>query len=150
MRKLSTSWPVAGVESERARTLIADMAHIRSLASEGLKLRQQSNIKVRQPLASASVPGTVSPELRALLAEELNVKEVRDGAAELSLDTALTPELVKEGDERALARAVAEARKALDLAPKDRAEVVMDDAGPYEASLSTGTVRFSLARDAHD
>ena len=138
------AWPIEPGETAEDAKLIEDMQIVRSLASEGLKLRQQFNIKVRQPLASASVPGTLSPELRALLAEELNVKEVRDGAESLSLDTELNPELIKEGDERALARAVAEARKSLNLSPKDKADIVLSDDGDYEAVLSTGTQKFSL------
>jgi isoleucyl-tRNA synthetase len=142
------SWPEAKEEGVDDAKLAEDMARVRALASEGLKLRQQSGIKVRQPLASVSFPGELPEDLAALLAEELNVKEAKSGAAELSLDTALTPALIKEGDERALARAVADARKALNLSPKDKAEVVVEDGGAYEAILSTGPVRFSLKTDA--
>jgi isoleucyl-tRNA synthetase len=142
------SWPEVGEDHADEAKLLDDMARVRALASEGLKLRQQANIKVRQPLASVSFPGALPDDLAALLAEELNVKEAIGGAEALSLDANLTPELVKEGDERALARAVADARKALRLAPKDKAETVMKEDGEYEALLSTGPARFSLKTDA--
>ncbi len=110
------AWPEAGTINP---ALHEDMARTRAIASEALMLRQKSGIKVRQPLAKLSIVGELSPELSAIVADELNVKEVVMDANEMHLDTALTPELIREGDARDFLRALADARKTAGLAPRD-------------------------------
>ncbi len=117
------AWPSAGGWSDP--TLVADMAEVRRTASLALEARQRAGVKVRQPLASltlADVTLAGKDDLLAILADEVNVKEVLFGSGfegEVLLDTEITPLLKCEGDVRELVRAVQELRKRAVLAPDD-------------------------------
>ena len=73
---------------------------------------------------------TLSKELRDVIREEVNVKEValsRDvPAGDVRLDTNITPELKEEGFVRDLIRAIQNARKEAGLSPHDTAQLTID------------------------
>lgn len=84
--------------------ILTDMQAVRNAVSEGLALRAKVKLKVRQPLASLTVPtAEFSPEDLATIADEVNVKEVRMGET-FELDVNITEELKAEGIARDIIR----------------------------------------------
>lgn len=110
-------WPEGG---EIDRTILNEMADIRSLVSLGLEQRAAAKIKVRQPLPSFSVGREIEESLAEILKDELNVKEIVVRSTEPpTLDTTITPALRDEGRVRDLIRAVQDARKEKKLSPDE-------------------------------
>ena len=110
-----------GADGARDERLDALMAAARRAVEAGLAARDAARIKVRQPLASATLPGEGLPEeIAAIVRDELNVKELRFGAEEVYLDTEVTPELRLEGLARDIVRQVQQLRKDLGLNIEDR------------------------------
>jgi isoleucyl-tRNA synthetase len=91
------------------------------VVEQGLSARDAVRIKVRQPLASVSVPGDPLPEeIAAIVREELNVKSLIFGAPEVKLDTEITEELRLEGLAREVVRVIQDRRKKLGFNVEDR------------------------------
>jgi isoleucyl-tRNA synthetase len=101
-------WPQAGRVNE---LVVRDMETVREYVNAGLSIRAKEHMKVRQPLASVTVP-TLGEfvDFEDILTEELNVKKVKQGA-ELALDLKLTPALKREGLMREIVRHIQNARK---------------------------------------
>lgn len=114
-------WPTALPINTELQT---GMERVREVSSLGLKAREASGIKIRQPLGKLSVKTIPSDAaLRALVAEEVNVKEVVEDATlqeEVVLDTEITPELREEGTLRDFVRTIQELRKQEGLSIGDR------------------------------
>ena len=120
-----SDWPTISetISKEVREKNIVAMRDVRERVSQILELRDQANMKVRQPLASASMKSWSHDEaLLDLIRDEVNVKEVTINAsidAEVALDTELTDELKKEGLQREFLRQVQSMRKKASLVPDD-------------------------------
>ena len=103
--------------------VLAEMKTAREVVTKALEARQQAGVKVRQPLQRLAIPHTLSEELRSVIADEVNVKEVITKEI-FGLDTNITPELKVEGLVREFVRAVQAARREAKMHPRDKARII--------------------------
>ncbi len=130
-------WPNVGRVNE---LVVSDMELVRDYVNHGLSIRAKERQKVRQPLASVTVPtlGTTI-DFKDILRDELNVKDVFDGG-EVSLDLYVTPELQREGLMREVVRHVQSTRKDAGLNVDDRIKL----------GLATDDTDLKIAIDEHE
>lgn len=120
--------------------VMGEMETVRAYVNEGLSLRAKAGLKVRQPLASVTVPAMGERiDFTSILVDELNVKSVQLGD-HVAIDEVITPELRREGLMREVIRHVQSVRKQSGLQIDDR--IVL--------SLSTDNKELLAAINEHE
>ncbi len=123
-----TDWPADLAKNADAK-LEESMTVVREVVEKTLAQRQESGIKVRQPLATVTVKSQYkkpSDAVLEVLLSEVNVKAVvweKGSETTVTLDTNLTPELKEEGTARELVRSIQNLRKAAGMSLSDTATV---------------------------
>lgn len=118
-----------GDDSLLDNKLIEDMKLVRQIVEMGHARRKEANLRLRQPLASATytLPTKLLKDLEKIIAEELNVKAIeykKDSALKIELDTNLTPSLIEEGEARDLIRQIQQLRKEAGLTKADKVQIL--------------------------
>ncbi len=147
-------WPESGkVDVE----VVNEMNELRSQVTEALSLRAKAAVKIRQPLASVSVPALAKRiDSESILKEELNVKEVLVGPG-VQLDLNITPALKQEGLSREVIRVVQNARKKAGLNVDERINLSLRGGGllqdvikQYQVIISNETLASTLNQSVMD
>jgi isoleucyl-tRNA synthetase len=106
--------------------VMSEMDTVRDYVNQGLSLRAKAGLKVRQPLASVTVPSLgTHVDFTVILTEELNVKQAVLGE-EVAIDETITPELKSEGLMREVVRHIQTARKKAGLNVDDRIVLALE------------------------
>jgi isoleucyl-tRNA synthetase len=145
-------YPAAG---EVDKGLLEAMKDTRTLVSFGLESRARTGIKVRQPLKTlkAIVKHQISDEMKELIKEEVNVKEVEIEVKrevphpEAHLDTEITKELAQEGLARESVRTIQEMRKKAGFEVADRIEVFFETKEERLLEVFTGDWREYIRKE---
>lgn len=117
-----TDWPKS---SKQNTAILSQMEVVRAVVNDGLAARAEAAIKVRQPLATATIATNeeLSDDLKSIIADELNVKEVVVSSADklsVQLNTNITQLLKNEGLAREIIRNIQQARKEATLEVENR------------------------------
>jgi len=110
-------WPSVNVKiKNQNEKLEQEMEELRNLVTLGLAIRKNKQLKVRQPLASATLKRKekFDNELEELIKDELNVKLISyspEQIEEIVFDEHLTEELIREGYTREIVRQIQDMRK---------------------------------------
>jgi isoleucyl-tRNA synthetase len=113
--------------------------------------RQLAQIKIRQPLALATIscPNQIDPKILEIIKDETNIKSIKineiSGNISVILDTVITPELKNEGEYRDLVRAIQVLRRETGLEIKDKIKITAPSwPKAFEAEILKKTLATSI------
>lgn len=130
-----SNYPSADVANIN-KDLLQGMKRTREIVEMALSKRNETKIKVRQPLSALSYNGEIlSSELEEIIAEEVNVKKVENISStaenqEINLNTELSDNLIVEGEAREIIRQIQQARKEAGLNISDRISIYLSESDP--------------------
>ncbi|MFW5887527.1 MAG: class I tRNA ligase family protein, partial [Bacteriovoracia bacterium] len=114
--------------------ILSQMDKVRDLVTYSLEARDKAGIKVRQPLSKVEIGIDFDEQMKNIIADEINVKEVVFNSElkekEVKLDTEITPELRQEGNVRELVRFIQAYRKESKLKPGDKIKLRIKTSNP--------------------
>lgn len=124
-----------------------EMNQARNIVSEGLQLRAQAKIKVRQPLNELRIKKQeLRDELKEIIKEEVNVKNIEIIDIEsIELDTEITEDLRLEGQAREIIRHIQEMRKEAGYEVDNRIKVVYNGMLPVFEKFGNLIAKETLA-----
>lgn len=150
-------WP-EGKEKSINNELEEKMAVVREIVTQGHAIRKEKGIRVRQPLkmlkcSNVQMLKSEDEELKDLIKQELNVKEVeivsKKGDLKVELDTEITPKLEAEGKARDLIRDIQRARRKAGLNLNDKVVVYAPDwPKDFEKKILAATNAKEIKRDS--
>lgn len=135
-------WKTAD-ERKIDKKLLKAMEEVRHIAALALAKREESGIKIRQPLSLLKIQNVKSEiktnkELQKVLMDEVNVKKIefdKKIQEPIELDTHITPELKEEGLLRELVRAIQGLRHDAGYNPKQKAIVNIETSSELAAII---------------
>ncbi len=138
-----TDWPeTTHIAKSHDKNLIADMEILRKIVETGHAARKLKQLKVRQPLHSATITTNtkeLGKDFEQLIKDELNVKnliwkkvnkeneENHTLSVSVEFDDEITPELRAEGEAREIVRSIQEERKKLGTRIDEKIQVTLAD-----------------------
>ena len=134
---------------EYNETIISDMVEVRRLASLALQERNKENIKVKQPLQSIKIGKDLENELKEILKDEINVKEVIVESAlqeKIELDFTLTESLILEGAGRELIRFIQDMRKEAGFIQEQKITLTLSSNDAGKKLLSEASLMEDVSR----
>jgi isoleucyl-tRNA synthetase len=107
--------------------IIKEMKIVRALVANSLEARDKAGIKVRQPLQKVFVGVDLNEQMKSIISDEINIKEVlfdpELNKNKVRLDTEISSELKQEGNMRELVRFIQNYRKDMNLKPVDKIKI---------------------------
>ena len=143
------NWPEAD-KTLIDKNLDEQMIAVRKICQDIHAERQLANLKIRQPLASATINNKInlSDELISIIKDETNIKEIIfSDTLKTILDINLTPELIAEGEYRDFIRSVQVIRKNQGFEVKDKINIIAPDwPKSFESEILNKTLAVSIIK----